>query len=58
MGIMVTHRGYNGEYNNPTYDAHKNMGAHYTWQNMVTKVFFKGFQQGNASVVYQFLFLK
>ena len=22
-------------YNNPVCNAHKNMGAHYTWQNMV-----------------------
>ena len=33
MGIMVTHHGYNNGYNNPIYNAHKNAGAHYTWQN-------------------------
>ena len=31
MGIMITCRGYN----NPAYDAQKNVGAHYTWQNIV-----------------------
>ena len=30
MGVMITCRGYN----NPAYDAHKNVGAHYTWQNI------------------------
>ena len=33
MGIMITYHGYN----NPIYNAHKNMGAHYTWQNPVFK---------------------
>ena len=31
MGIMITYDGYN----NPVYDAHKNVGAHYIWQNTV-----------------------
>ena len=31
MGTMITYHGYN----NPMYKAHKNMGVHYTWQNMV-----------------------
>ena len=29
MGIMNTYHGYN----NPMYNAHKNIGAHYAWQN-------------------------
>ena len=35
MGIMITDHGYNNWYNNPVYNAHKNVGAHYTWQNTV-----------------------
>ena len=31
MGIMITCHGYN----NPMYNAHKNVGAHYEQQNMV-----------------------
>ena len=29
MDIMITYDGYN----NTMYNTHKNMGAHYTWQN-------------------------
>ena len=28
---MISNHGYN----NPVYNAHKNVGAHYTWQNTV-----------------------
>ena len=35
MGIMTTYHGYN----NPVYNAHKNVGVHGTWQNMVVFVF-------------------
>ena len=34
MTMMITYRGYN----NSTYNSHKNMGAYYTWQNMVPEV--------------------
>ena len=37
MGIMITDHGYNNWYNNPVYNAHKNVGAHYTWQNTVNR---------------------
>ena len=31
MDMMITYHGYD----NPVYDAHKNVGAHYTRQTMV-----------------------
>ena len=31
MGIMVTYH----RHNNTMYNVHKNVGAHYTWQNVV-----------------------
>ena len=39
MGIMTTYHGSNNEYNNPMYNAHKNVGAHYMQQNMVNVTF-------------------
>ena len=35
MGIMITYHGYNNGCNNPMFNVHKNVGAHYTWRNMV-----------------------
>ena len=35
MGIMITYHGYNNGHDNPMYNAHKTVGIHYTWQNMV-----------------------
>ena len=35
MGIMITYHGYNNRYNNSVYNAHKNVGTHYTQQNVV-----------------------
>ena len=35
MGIMITYHGYDNGHNNPMYNAHKNVGIRYTWQNMV-----------------------
>ena len=34
-GIMITHHGHNdgGGHSNPTYNTHRKVGAHYTWQN-------------------------
>ena len=32
MGIMITHHGYDNGHN-PVYNAHKNVGEHYPWQN-------------------------
>ena len=29
MGVMITYHGYN----NPVYNAHRNVGVHCTWQN-------------------------
>ena len=34
---MITYHEYNNGYNNPVYNAHKNLGVHYTWQNTVEK---------------------
>ena len=33
---MITYHGYNNGYNNPVYHGHKDVGAHYTGQNMVS----------------------
>ena len=30
MGIMITYHRYNSGYNNPVYNAHKNVDAHHT----------------------------
>ena len=38
MGIMITYHVHNNGYNNPMYNAHKNVGAHYPWQNAYTAV--------------------
>ena len=35
MGIMITYHGYSNGYKSPVYNAHKTVGAHYAWQNMV-----------------------
>ena len=32
MDIMITYYGYNNGYSNPTYNAHKAVGAHHTWE--------------------------
>ena len=32
---MITYHGCNNGYNNPVYNANRNVGAHYTWQNTV-----------------------
>ena len=37
MGMMIMYHGYNNEYNNPIYNVHRNVGVHYTWQNMVIR---------------------
>ena len=34
MGIMITYH----RYNNPMYNVHKNVDAHYIWQNMGSKI--------------------
>ena len=34
MAIMITYHGYSNGHNNPMYNMHKNVGAHYTWQNV------------------------
>ena len=36
MGIMIAYHGCNNRRNNPVSNEHKNMGEHYTWQNIVT----------------------
>ena len=36
MGTMITCHGYINGYNNPVYNVHKNMGARYKWQSMVS----------------------
>ena len=36
MCIMTTYHRYNNGYNNPVYNAHKSVGAHYTQQNTVS----------------------
>ena len=33
---MIKYYGYNNGHNNPTYNVHKTVGVHYTWQNMVS----------------------
>ena len=35
MGIMTIHHVYNNGYNNPMYNVHQNVGAHYTREHMV-----------------------
>ena len=42
MGIRITFHGYDNVYdnvgNNPMYNGHKNMGAHYTQQTTVVSM--------------------
>ena len=70
MGIMIIYHGYNNGYNNPTCNVHKNMGAHYTWENVVSffsqlrteilfsvlQLFSQNRQVTNANVWFYFLF--
>ena len=38
MGIMSTCHEYKNGYNNPVYNAHKNVAVRYTWQNTVSGI--------------------
>ena len=35
MSIIITRHRYDNRYDNPMYNVHKNVSAHYTQQNMV-----------------------
>lgn len=35
---MIAYHAYNSEYSNPMYNVHKNVDAHYTWQNTISSL--------------------
>ena len=35
MDTIITYLGYNNGYNNPVYNAHKNVDAYYTWEHII-----------------------
>ena len=49
MGI---YDGYNNGYNNSVYNAHKNMGVHYTQQNMVKVKLISKTKQQRVNIIF------